>query len=755
MYARMSLVCNANSMLRRGRRRACAAAVVLAAVLAALPVAPAGAATLPPGFQDTTVISATTGLVHPTVVRFAPDGRVFVAQKSGRIFVYDSLTDTTPTLFADLSAKVHDYWDRGMLGLALDPQFPSRPYVYVLYTYDHILGDTGAPPRWSDACPTPPGPTENGCVASGRLSRLTASGSVMTGPEQVLIEDWCIQYVTHSVGSLNFAPDGSLYVTAGEGASSTFNDYGQVGNPCGDPPGPAGTNLTAPTAEGGALRSQDVRTPSDPTSLHGAVLRVDPDTGLGVAGNPFSGAGANAARIVAYGLRNPFRATFRPGTSELWVGDVGSNLWEEINRMSAPTGANFGWPCYEGANKMPSFDSLNVNLCESLYSAGSGAVVAPFLRYNRNAVVVGEPCPAGGSSVSGLAFGTSATNYPAPYGRALFFGDYTRRCIWAVPTDADGLPVWANTQVLVAGAQWPVDLVIGPGGDLYYVGFESGNVHRITYTQGNQAPLPVARATPTAGGAPLTVQFDGTGSSDPDAGDTISYAWDLDGDGEFDDSSASQPTWTYTQDGTVTARLRVTDTHGASSIDAVTITVGNMKPSAVIETPTPGTLWKVGDVIAYRGSATDTQDGTLAPSALVWTLTMQHCPSTCHAHEIETFNGVSSGNFTAPDHEYPSYLELKLTATDSGGLTDTQTIRLDPRTVNINMASSPTNMTLGLNQTTGRAPFTRTVIQGSRNTISAPNQKNHHFTSWSDGGAQTHDIVANASATYTATFRKR
>ena len=128
---------------------------------------------------------------------------------------------------------------------------------------------------------------------------------------------------------------------------------GDKANPCGDPPSLAGTALSAPTAEGGALRSQSVRRTDGPATLDGAVLRIDPATGPGPSDNPFgSSTDANARRIVGYGLRNPFRFTQRPGTDELWIGDVGWNTWEEINRLITPTGSaarNFGWPCYEGA----------------------------------------------------------------------------------------------------------------------------------------------------------------------------------------------------------------------------------------------------------------------------------------------------------------------------------------------------------------------------------------------------------------------
>src|SRR5262249_14247438 len=146
-----------------------------------------------------------------------------------------------------------------------------------------------------------------------------------------------------------------------------------------------------PLNEGGALRSQDLRSAGDPVTLDGTVIRIDPNTGAALPDNPLiASSDPNARRVIAYGLRNPFRFTFRPGTSELWIGDVGWNAWEEIDRVLSPTDAaveNFGWPAYEGAGRQSAYDDANLPLLESLY-ATPGAVTAPYYTYNHGDPVV-------------------------------------------------------------------------------------------------------------------------------------------------------------------------------------------------------------------------------------------------------------------------------------------------------------------------------------------------------------------------------
>lgn len=562
---------------RRSSVRMLTVGLILALAAAVLPQSAGPALALPSGFTETTAFS---GLTNPVKVVFANDGRVFVAEKSGFIKVFDSLTDATASVVADLRTNVYDNWDRGLLGFTLHPDFPTTPYAYVLYTYDHILGDPAPPPKWNDLCADQLG---NGCVASGRLSRLQIAGSQMTGSEQPFIEDWCIQYPSHATGDLRFGSDGMLYVSAGDGASFSFNDYGQDGdplNPCGDPPGGVGATLTLPTAEGGSLRSQDIRTSGDPQGFDGTILRLDPLTGAAAAGNPLIGnADPNVRRIIATGLRNPFKTTIRPGTNEIWAGDVGQGGWEEIDRIDWSSGMkNLGWPCYEGAGKQGGFDAANVNICENLYAAGPSAVTAPYFTYQHGQKVAGESCGTGSSSISGLAF-YSGTSYPSAYPGSLFFSDYSRDCIWVMFRGGNGLPDPTNIVPFHTPASNPVDLEIGPNGDLFYVDFGTnattatdGRVMRITYQgTGNQAPTAVATATPQSGPAPLTVAFSASGSSDPN-GDALSYAWDLDGDGAYDDSSSPTPSYIYSNPGSVTVGLRATDTGGLSGTTTVVVT---------------------------------------------------------------------------------------------------------------------------------------------------------------------------------------
>ncbi len=185
----------------------------------------------------------------------------------------------------------------------------------------------------------------------------------------------------------------------------------------------------------------------------------------------------------------------------------------------------------------------------------------------------------------------------------------------------------------------------------FYADIGAGTIVRVRYL----APHAVATATsPTTGDAPLDVSFDGTGSTDwTGSADTLTYAWDLDGDGNYDDSASASPTRTYDV-GTTIVRLRVSNNDGESDIsDPIAIHAGNTAPTATIDTPASSLRWAAGDTVTFSGSATDPQDGTLGAANMRWDLGLLHCPSNCHTHFLRSWNGRVGDSFSAPDHQYP------------------------------------------------------------------------------------------------------
>ena len=314
-----------------------------------------------------------SGLVHPTTVRFARDGRIFVSEQAGEVVEYDGFSDHTPTLVADLRTQVYDNGERGLLGMALDPDFPARPYIYLLYSYDAPPGGTaptyGTPGTSGDPCPVEE--TAGYCLSSGRITRLEVSRSSHLTGEKVLLDGWCGEFDSHSVGTLAFDAKRRLYAGAGDGANFNIDpDYGQLGsppNPCGDP---GGADPTIPTAQGGSLRAQDLYLGHDPVGLDGSIIRINPRTGAGATANPLANSSdPNARRIIAYGFRNPFRFTVDPRTQRLWVGDVGWGRSEEIDHVNPDDLHDYGWPCYEGKAVQGHWASLGLDACKRLYES--------------------------------------------------------------------------------------------------------------------------------------------------------------------------------------------------------------------------------------------------------------------------------------------------------------------------------------------------------------------------------------------------
>jgi glucose/arabinose dehydrogenase len=278
--------------------RKAARAIQLCAVLVLLCVA-SFAATLPSGFTETQI----TGLTNPTAMTFAPDGRLFICQQGGALrIVKNGALLTTP--FMTLS--VNSSGERGLLGIAFDPNFTTNNFIYVYYT-------------------VPTAPIHN------RVSRFTASAAnpdvVVAGSEQVILDLNNLSTATnHNGGAIHFGPDSKLYVAVGENAN--------------------------------AANAQTF------TNLLGKILRINTDPANVVpTDNPYFNdanvTGVNKA-IWSLGLRNPFTFGFQPGTGRLFINDVGQNTWEEINEGVAHS--NYGWSTCEGFCSPP-----NANFRDPLY----------------------------------------------------------------------------------------------------------------------------------------------------------------------------------------------------------------------------------------------------------------------------------------------------------------------------------------------------------------------------------------------------
>lgn len=721
--------------MRDGRAGRGSRASAFISVAVTLTAAVSARAAVPANFNDVLVATISA----PTAIAFTPDGRMLVTTQPGVLRVYSlattpaALLNTALTFGAGGAPAICSNFERGLLGVAVDPGFAANRFIYLFYTFNKF-----------NTCPT--GQPTNASNPVNRVSRfvLADDNTVSPASEVVLIDNVRSANGNHNAGDVHFGKDGYLYVSTGDGGA----DY--AGNS-----GSGGSNDAS----------------RDQFQLIGKILRIGVNadgTTFIPASNPFQGAGTARCNVAgetspgnrcqetfAWGLRNPFRMAFDPNsaTTRFFINDVGQNTWEEIDL--GQSGVDYGWNCREGAH---------TNNTNGPCNPTPPAMVDPLFEYRHSLQVPGTTSPASCNSITGGAFVPDGL-WPG-YDGTYLFSDYV--CGWVFRLSS-GAPYTAADFATSLGGSSAVDLVFGPFGSaqaLYYTTFAGGGqVRRIAYNEaGNNAPNAVASGAPPGGAPPLVVTFDATGSSDPDAGDTLTFFWDY-GDGTPEQSTTALTIQhTYTSLGTYTATLRARDNHFAFSTPVTVATqVGNTAPTPQVASPAPGALFAVGQSITLTGSASDPEQGPLPDGALSWRVILHH---DTHTHP---FLGPVAGNnvvFTAPAPEdllaaTNSYLEVELTATDSGGLFGTVTRDLDPRTVDITLASSPAGRQLAINGMPFTAPQTFVSWDNWGLAVEAPSQvepgvQGWLFSSWSDAGASSHTIVTPAApATYTATFLPR
>lgn len=406
---------------------------------------PMAAPIVPSGFRLESVLS---GLDLPTTFAFAPDGRIFIAEKSGRVKVWkDGQLYARPVI--DLRDEVNDFVDRGLIGMALDPNFMQNGYLYLFYAWD-------APGQKKD-------------VDEPRRSRLVRytvqpQGDVVRpNSGLVLLDDHWNYTQNHSVGALKFDADGWLWAALGEGALSAMPD--QL-----------------------ALTALDINT------VQGKILRIDPATGNGVPGNPFfdeKNPRSARSRVWSLGYRNPFRFALNPITKLPYVGDVGWNTWESL--MIATPGSNFGWPCVEGATDRPEF--AGAPECKGVNAKTTTPKEWVYPHDGENASVTAGDFNMG-------------DNFPQDMRGNFFFADYSKQFIKRVVLDEQGK--FKQVIDFAAGMGEPVDVQFGSDGALYFLSIYSGGLRRIVAEDGKLGSLvTVTQTTNTRPVATIVAPADG------------------------------------------------------------------------------------------------------------------------------------------------------------------------------------------------------------------------------------------------------
>jgi glucose/arabinose dehydrogenase len=385
--------------------------ILLVALALTLVVAPtAGAQPAPaPGYVDTLVVG---GLSTPTAIAFLPDGRLLIAEKDGAIKLFDG-SGAPATL---ISLGVCSAGEMGLLGIAVDPSFATKDFIYLYLT------------EGNGGCSNPD--TRRNQIVRLRMTGTPTRNTIDAGSLRVLLGGLRTDNGNHNAGTLRFGPDNLLYASVG--------DTGAGDSGC---PG-ASTNPYA----------------QDLGALEGKILRITRGGGV-PKDNPFVGFPGARGEVYALGFRNPFRFSFDPDGGRLWVGDVGQRAFEEINVVAS--GGNYSWPRCEGNRPVGCRLAGDVKPV-FVYSHGRGCPGdnGPFLGHSIT-----------GGTFAGAAFGEQQGHY--------VFGDFVSDQIFRAPL-MPGRGRFARAPVpIVTSAAGPVDFVRGPDGAIYYVAIFSGQVRRL------------------------------------------------------------------------------------------------------------------------------------------------------------------------------------------------------------------------------------------------------------------------------------
>ncbi|MEU8272090.1 carbohydrate-binding protein [Sphaerisporangium sp. NPDC049002] len=652
----------------------------------------AGASVIPASdYQQVSLATGGAALGEAMSLAVLPNRSVIHTARDGTVRVTTAAGSTKQA--GKLNVYTHD--EEGLQGVAVDPGFATNRYVWLYYSPRLSTPDGDAPTSGTQA-------QFDAWKGNLNLSRFTlnADDTLNMASEKVVLQvandrGQCC----HVGGDIDFDAAGNLYLTTGDDTN------------------PFESNSYSPLDERTDRNPQfDAQRSSGNTNdLRGKLLRIHPEpngTYTIPSGNLFPpGTAKTRPEIYGMGFRNPFRMSVDKATGIVYLGDYGPDAGGpdanrgpggqvEFDRITSA--GNFGWPYCTGTNTtaetynkytFPSgpsgakFDCAGGPTNASFRNTGVAKLPAAKPSWIRYGGEAGSPPEFGGGSESPMggpvyrydANLNSSVKFPQSLSGRFFAGEYGRRWIKAIEVKADGaygdigdFP-WTGTQVM--------DMAFGPDGALYVLDYGTGGnnqaLWRIEYIGGtNRNPIAKASANKTSGPSPLAVTFSSAGSSDPEGG-ALTYSWNF---GNGATSTAANPSYTYTTNGTYTATLTVRDPQGLTGTASVIVSVGNTAPTVTLTQPVDGQLFSFGDTVPFQVTVSDPEDGTIDCGKVTVTYSLGH---DSHAHQITSKTGCS-GSIAVPvdgEHDAAANIFGVFTAsyTDKGGLTSTSTRTLQPR----------------------------------------------------------------------------
>ncbi|SHI43445.1 cytochrome c [Arenibacter nanhaiticus] len=543
-------------------------------------------------------------LNEPMELDELPGRGILFVERRGKLKLYDFEAEETK-IIAQLDLFYGN--EDGLLGLAVDPNYRENNWIYLFYS-------------------------AAGEESKQYVSRFDLVGdSLVLGSEKKLLTIPTLRKCCHSGGALEFGADGNLYIGLGDN-TNPFESSGFA---------------PIDEREGRALWDAQ-RSAGNTNDLRGKILRIRPEDDGSYSipsGNLFpEGTPNTRPEIYAMGLRNPFRFSVDSKTAYLYWGDVGPDSGKndpqrgphgmgEFNQ--ARKAGNWGWPYTRGNNQ--------------LYNDYDFATKTPGAKFNAKKLINDSPnntglreLPAAQESMIWFSYGESeefpwlgaggvnpmagpvfrasdypgATNsFPDYFEGKLFLYEWMRDWIYVVTLDENQNYVKADPFMPNSEFSHPMDMIFGSDGNLYVLEYGQkwnsqnmdARLNRISYEGGNRKPIARITADKMVGAHPFTVQFSGAASEDYDK-EELQYEWFFTQETVQDKSET--PSFTFTEPGKYTVRLKVTDKAGNTSESTEEILVGNDEPVIKIALDTENVTYWDNRQVKYKVSVVDAQDGS-------------------------------------------------------------------------------------------------------------------------------------------------